>query len=219
MQAPPHQGGQPQHHEPREADGDGEGDEREYPPLCLQPPPGDWAHSDSGSDHSLPQSKSVEFDLPSPARPKSPWGRFDPYNNNEVTREPGACVVLCLRKRCLSGVEFLFRRLKAADRLSMLCGQNLHRHGNVALLRYWLRISCAQSLDDHLRTRRLHLCFSFRTRTKNMWVSPRSRTRCTGSRSRRDSTSRSWLQVKIRLLVGAVRSCGILSQLSFLFSL
>ncbi|XP_029699728.1 septin 4b isoform X3 [Takifugu rubripes] len=81
MQEPPQQGGQPEHHEPCHADGDG--DEREYPPLCLQPPSGDWALSDSGSDHSLPQSKSVEFDLPSPARPKSPWGRFDPYNNNE----------------------------------------------------------------------------------------------------------------------------------------
>lgn len=108
MQEPPQQGGQPEHHESCHADGDG--DEREYPPLCLQPPSGDWALSDSGSDHSLPQSKSVEFDLPSPARPKSPWGRFDPYNNNEVTRDPGECVVLWLRKCCLSGVGFLFRR-------------------------------------------------------------------------------------------------------------
>lgn len=110
MQDPPSEGGQPPHHRPPDADGEDEGDEREPPSLCLRPPAGDWAHSDSGSDHSLPQSKSVEFDLPSPARPKSPWGPFDPYDNNEVTREAetaGACVVVCSRTCCLSGVEFL----------------------------------------------------------------------------------------------------------------
>lgn len=81
MQDPPRRGGQPQHRDPR-----GDGDEREHPPSSLLPPPGGWAPPDSGSDHDLPRSKSVEFDLPSPARPKSPWGRFDPYDNNEVTR-------------------------------------------------------------------------------------------------------------------------------------
>lgn len=34
-----------------------------------------------------------------------------------------------------------------------------------------------------------------------MWVSQRSQTRCTASPSRRDSTSRSWLQVHARLLI------------------
>lgn len=87
MQEPPRPGGQPQPRGPPEAEGEDVGDEPEHLPLGLRPPAGDWAHSDSGSDHSLPQSKSVEFDLASPARPKSPWGRFDPYDNNEVTRE------------------------------------------------------------------------------------------------------------------------------------
>uniref|UniRef100_A0A3Q3Q915 Septin-type G domain-containing protein n=1 Tax=Monopterus albus TaxID=43700 RepID=A0A3Q3Q915_MONAL len=50
--------------------------------LCL--PLAGRAQSDSGT--SLRQSRSVEFELPSlvsPSRPKSPWGRFDPYNSNE----------------------------------------------------------------------------------------------------------------------------------------
>lgn len=85
MQDPPRQGGQ--HRRPPDAEGDDEGDEGERPLSCLRPPAEDWARSDSGSDPSLPQGKSVEFDLPSPARPKSPWGLFDPYDNNEVTRE------------------------------------------------------------------------------------------------------------------------------------
>lgn len=86
MQEPPRHGGPLQPRRPPDADGEDETEEGgEHPPLWLRPPPGDWAHSDSGSDHSLPQSKSVEFDLPPPARPKSPWGPFDPYDNNEVT--------------------------------------------------------------------------------------------------------------------------------------
>lgn len=76
----------PQHHGPPGAGGEDQGDGGERPPSGLRPPPGDWALPDSGSDHSLPQSKSGEFEWASPARPRSPWGLSDPYDNNEVTR-------------------------------------------------------------------------------------------------------------------------------------
>lgn len=96
MQDPHHQGGHPHHehkhhqhhgHKPHDADREAEGEDRPHTPSYLRPPVAGRAQSDSGSDSSLPQSRSVEFDLSniSPARPKSPWGRFDPYSNNEVT--------------------------------------------------------------------------------------------------------------------------------------
>lgn len=104
MQDPHHHGGQQHHHQHNhhhhhhhqnqqqhhghEAHGAGREDEEgDHLHSHLQPPATAGAQSDSGSDSSLPQSRSVEFDLPSPvspARPKSPWGRFDPYDNNEV---------------------------------------------------------------------------------------------------------------------------------------
>lgn len=78
------------HHDPHDADREAEGDDgRPTTPSYLRPPVAGRAQSDSGSEPSLPQSRSVEFDVPcpvSPTRPKSPWGRFDPYNNNEVTQ-------------------------------------------------------------------------------------------------------------------------------------
>uniref|UniRef100_A0A8C4GKX8 Septin-type G domain-containing protein n=1 Tax=Dicentrarchus labrax TaxID=13489 RepID=A0A8C4GKX8_DICLA len=89
MQDPHHQGGHEQHHhvhEPHDADREAEGKDRPHTPSYLRPPVAGRAQSDSGSDPFLPQSRSVEFDLStpvSPTRPKSPWGRFDPYNNNE----------------------------------------------------------------------------------------------------------------------------------------
>lgn len=96
MQDPHHQGGhghqhhdhKPHHHhghEPHDADREAEGEDRPHTPSYLRPPVAGRSQSDSGSDPSLPQSRCVEFDLSSPVRPKSPWGRFDPYNNNEVT--------------------------------------------------------------------------------------------------------------------------------------
>lgn len=103
MQDPHHHGGHDHHHhdhmphhhhghEPHDADREAEGEDRPHTPSYLRPPVAGRAQSDSGSDPSLPQSRSVEFDLScpvSPSRPKSPWGRFDPYNNNEVTqRDP-----------------------------------------------------------------------------------------------------------------------------------
>lgn len=91
MQDPQHQHDHKhQHHhehEPHDEDREAEGGDRPHTPSYLRPPVAGRAQSDSGSDFSLPQSRSVEFDLPtlvSPSRPKSPWGRFDPYNNNEV---------------------------------------------------------------------------------------------------------------------------------------
>ncbi|XP_049918506.1 septin 4b isoform X3 [Epinephelus moara] len=102
MQDPHHQGGHSHHHhhhdhdhkhhphphdpEPHEADRGAEGEDRPHTPSYLRPPVAGRAQSDSGSEPSLPQSRSVEFDLPcpvSPTRPRSPWGRFDPYSNNE----------------------------------------------------------------------------------------------------------------------------------------
>lgn len=101
MQDPHHQGGHGQHHhdhnqqqqqqhhqhghEPHDADREAEGEDRPHTPSYLRPPVAGRAQSDSGSDPSLQQSRCVEFDLSSPTRPKSPWGRYDPYNNNEVT--------------------------------------------------------------------------------------------------------------------------------------
>ncbi|XP_032365098.1 septin 4b isoform X2 [Etheostoma spectabile] len=98
MQDPHHQGGHGHRHhdhkhlhhhhghEPHDADREAEGEDRPHTPSYLRPPVAGRAQSDSGSDPSLLQSRSVEFDLPcpiSPTRPKSPWGRFDPYSNNE----------------------------------------------------------------------------------------------------------------------------------------
>ncbi|XP_026189550.1 septin 4b isoform X2 [Mastacembelus armatus] len=91
MQDPHHHGGHGNHHhhghEPHDAsDREAEGEDRPHTPSYLRPPVAGMAQSDSGSDPSLSQSRSVEFDLSSlvsPSRPKSPWGLFDPYNNNE----------------------------------------------------------------------------------------------------------------------------------------
>ncbi|XP_036940298.1 septin 4b isoform X1 [Acanthopagrus latus] len=97
MQDPHHQGGHSHRdhthhhhhhaHEPHhDADREAEGDDRPHTPSYLRPPVAGRAQSDSGSEPSLPQTRSVEFDLPpplSPTRPRSPWGRFDPYYNNE----------------------------------------------------------------------------------------------------------------------------------------
>lgn len=79
----PHQ----QQHHGHDADREAEGQERPHTPSYLRPPVTGRAQSDSGSAQTLPKSKSVEFDLPSPVsppRPKSPWALFDPYSNNEV---------------------------------------------------------------------------------------------------------------------------------------
>lgn len=95
MQDPHHQGGHHDHKhhhhhgvEPHDADREDEGEDRPHTPSYLRPPVAGRAQSDSGSEPSLLQSRCVEFDLSpiSPTRPKSPWGRFDPYNNNEVTQ-------------------------------------------------------------------------------------------------------------------------------------
>ncbi|XP_069390041.1 septin 4b isoform X2 [Paralichthys olivaceus] len=101
MQDPHHEGGHGHHHhdhheyehhhhhqapENHDVDREAEGEDRPHTPSSLRPPVAGRAQSDSGSDPSFPQSRSVEFDLPSPvspSRPKSPWGRFDPYSNNE----------------------------------------------------------------------------------------------------------------------------------------
>ncbi|XP_036006195.1 septin 4b isoform X2 [Fundulus heteroclitus] len=87
MHDPPHHDGHsPNHqhgHEAHDADGEMEGQDRPLTPSHLQLP---MALSDSGSDTSLSQSKSVEFELPppiSPSRPRSPWALFDPYSNNK----------------------------------------------------------------------------------------------------------------------------------------
>lgn len=100
MQDPPQHGGQELHlhdhqphhhhgHEAHDADREAEGEDRPHTPSYLRPPVAGRAQSDSGSDPSLSQSRTVDFDLTSsvsPSRPKSPWGRFDPYCTNEVTR-------------------------------------------------------------------------------------------------------------------------------------
>ncbi|XP_051813444.1 septin 4b isoform X2 [Acanthochromis polyacanthus] len=86
MQDPQHQEGHGDHqqqHEAHDADRETEGEDRPHTPSYLRPPVAGRAQSDSGSEASLPHSRSVEFDLTSPVRPKSPWGRFDPYDNNE----------------------------------------------------------------------------------------------------------------------------------------
>ncbi|XP_060902460.1 septin 4b isoform X2 [Labrus mixtus] len=72
--------------EPLDPDREAEGPDRPHTPSYLRPPVAGRARSDSGSEPGLPQNRSVEFDLPSsvsPTRPKSPWGRYDPYSNNE----------------------------------------------------------------------------------------------------------------------------------------
>ncbi|XP_047449420.1 septin 4b isoform X2 [Mugil cephalus] len=84
---PPHHHHHNHHgHEAHDADREAEGEDRPHTPSYLRPPVAGRAQSDSGSDPSLPHSRSVEFDLSSsvsPSRPKSPWGRFDPYDNHE----------------------------------------------------------------------------------------------------------------------------------------
>lgn len=127
MQDPHHHGGHGHHqhdhkhhhhhgHEPHDEDREAEGEDRPRTPSYLRPPVAGRAQSDSGSDSSLPQSRSVEFDFPSlvsPSRPKSPWGRFDPYDNNEVKlggqaktpREQDLCgLVLLSMQSCLYAV-------------------------------------------------------------------------------------------------------------------
>ncbi|KAM8853245.1 septin-5-like isoform 2-T2 [Synchiropus picturatus] len=90
----PHHGGHHHHqhtlhhqHHPdaQAADREAESEGPPHTPSHLRPPVAGSALSDSGSDISLPQSRSVEFDLSSigSSRPKSPWGKFDPYDNNE----------------------------------------------------------------------------------------------------------------------------------------
>ncbi|MEQ2165923.1 Septin-4, partial [Goodea atripinnis] len=80
MLDPPHHGGHsPNHqhgHEAHDAVEEIEGQDRPLTPSHLQPPVACRAQSDSGSDTSLSQSRSVEFELPSPispSRPRSPW--------------------------------------------------------------------------------------------------------------------------------------------------
>lgn len=90
MQDPQRRGGQHQDLSPvpDDVDRQAEGDDHSHTPSYLRPPVAGRAELDFVSNPSLTQSRSVEFDLPSPvgpARPKSPWGRFDPYDNNEVT--------------------------------------------------------------------------------------------------------------------------------------
>nr|XP_057936849.1 septin 4b isoform X2 [Doryrhamphus excisus] len=70
-------------HEAHDAELEAAGQDRPHTPSYLRPPE---AEPESGYEASVPLSKSVEFDLPSPVspcRPKSPWARFDPYSNNE----------------------------------------------------------------------------------------------------------------------------------------
>ncbi|MEQ2209016.1 hypothetical protein XENOCAPTIV_022417 [Xenoophorus captivus] len=95
MLDPPHHGGHsPNHqhgHEAHDAVEEIEGQDRPLTPSHLQPPVACRAQSDSGSDTSLSQSRSVEFELPSPispSRPRSPWALFDPYSNNERLNVP-----------------------------------------------------------------------------------------------------------------------------------
>lgn len=85
MLDPPHHEGH--NHQHGDADRETEGPDRPLTPSHLRPPEAGRAQADSGSDSSVPQSRSVEFELPSPvspSRPRSPWALFDPYNNNEV---------------------------------------------------------------------------------------------------------------------------------------
>ncbi|XP_061924101.1 septin-5-like isoform X1 [Entelurus aequoreus] len=73
----------PQQHEALDAEWDSAGQDLAHTPSYLRPPVAGSAQSESGFEASLPPCKSVAFDLPPPVRPKSPWARFDPYNNNE----------------------------------------------------------------------------------------------------------------------------------------
>ncbi|KAM6946448.1 septin-5-like [Aplochiton taeniatus] len=76
---PPHQG-----HEPQGVGREAEGEDRPQTPgtpTFLRPPTAGRAHSDHGSE-----PRGVHFDSQSPlspTRPKSPWGRFDPYCTTE----------------------------------------------------------------------------------------------------------------------------------------
>ncbi|KAL6116175.1 septin4 [Pungitius sinensis] len=93
MQDPPHPAGHDSHEhpphrqEPSDAHGAAEGKDRPRTPGQLHPPEAAGGQSGSGPEPRLPRRQSVEFDLSSvpisPTRPKSPWGPFDPYNNNE----------------------------------------------------------------------------------------------------------------------------------------
>ncbi|XP_040035725.2 septin 4b isoform X1 [Gasterosteus aculeatus] len=92
MQEPPHPAGRdspdllpgPRGREPDRA---AEGKDRPHTPSQLHLPAAARAQSGSRSEPRLPRRQSAEFDLSSvpisPTRPKSPWGPFDPYNNNE----------------------------------------------------------------------------------------------------------------------------------------
>ncbi|KAM8904845.1 septin 4b [Spinachia spinachia] len=93
MLDPPHPAGQDGHehpphhrgHEPNDAHGAAEGKDRPHTPSQLHPPAA--TQSGSRSEPRLPGRGSVDFDMStvpiSPTRPKSPWGPFDPYSNNE----------------------------------------------------------------------------------------------------------------------------------------
>lgn len=151
MQDPHHEGGHGHHHhqhhdhkhhhhhdgpEPHDVDADreAEGEDRPHTPSYLRPPVAGRAQSDSGLDPSLPQSRSVEFDLSSSvssSRPKSPWGRFDPYDNNEVTwggpakkpredKQDLCGLVLLPRRHCLCVVmceQFIFKLIDIVHRM------------------------------------------------------------------------------------------------------
>lgn len=107
MQEPPHPAGRdspdllpgPRGREPDRA---AEGKDRPHTPSQLHLPAVARAQSGSRSEPRLPRRQSAEFDLSSvpisPTRPKSPWGPFDPYNNNEVTRgrDWTSCVCVCV---------------------------------------------------------------------------------------------------------------------------
>lgn len=84
---PPREGHQFAHPGPHKADSEGEAHSRPHTPgtpTFLRPAaaprgPGELEHG--------AQRGHVDFSLPSPispSRPKSPWGRFDPYESVEV---------------------------------------------------------------------------------------------------------------------------------------
>lgn len=88
---PPREGHPFAHHGHHKADSEGEGHSRPQTPgtpTFLRPAaaprgPGELEHE---SRHGA-QRGHVDFSLPSPispSRPKSPWGRYDPYDSTEV---------------------------------------------------------------------------------------------------------------------------------------
>lgn len=89
----PHQTGSqgfphPVHEHPVDREAEGE-DHPDTPgtPTFLRPPTAGRALPEPIIDPRF-QLDGLDFDLPSPispSRPKSPWGRFDPYDTSEVT--------------------------------------------------------------------------------------------------------------------------------------